>query len=197
MSVLPLLFLLSPSLSEFSLFFFASHRPWLGLKGVKGPKRRWSLQLFQTRSVKHTAWLAPLREEALQTYIKINQAQSRFVPSSLPSIRPVIEELLSSGDYRTIDTLTHGKFNEEVRKRVKSMPSANDKLLVWKYHGEASPTQCLSIRTFDDDVFYGTQTKKNGNGKKRGGKRLMAAQVLMKLDTLQVRQDVREFRPVC
>lgn len=64
---------------------------------------------------------------------------------------------------------------EESRRRIKSIGPG--RVMDWRFHGEASPTQCLSIRTMDLSAFTGTTYKK-----------LIMAQVLVKLDTLQVRR---------
>ncbi|KAG8897238.1 hypothetical protein FRB99_008348 [Tulasnella sp. 403] len=135
-----------------NLFFLARQKPFLGLRDVPTPKRRWSPQVFRVQSVSPNSWLAPLRDAALRTYVTMNEAQS-------------------SGDVKALSNVTQGRMRVEATQRLKG---SKDKLLVWKYHGEAEPIRCLSLRTLDNDT---------PDQKKRT--KVMIAQVLMKLDTLQ------------
>lgn len=66
---------------------------------------------------------------------------------------------------------------EEVRQRIRDLPKSQT--MVWRLHGEASPTQCLSIRTLDDDNMGSSGANRKS--------RLLVTQVLMKFDTHQVR----------
>lgn len=68
--------------------------------------------------------------------------------------------------------------NEEVRQRIKDLPAS--RMMVWKYHGNASPAQCLSIRTIDDDNMGDL---KSGSTR---AKKLLVTQVLIKFETYQV-----------
>jgi len=140
-------------LNAFTLFLMAGQKPFLGIPGLPSPKRRWSPQIFRAQSLSPDSWTAPLREHALQTYIKMNEAQS-------------------NGNLKALEALTQGRMLSETRKRVKSI--GNDKLSVWKYHGEASPLQCLSVRSLDLNAFQETKLKK-----------LIVAQALVKIDTMQ------------
>ncbi|KAG9048855.1 hypothetical protein FS837_011861 [Tulasnella sp. UAMH 9824] len=143
-------------LNAINLFFWARQKPFLGIAGLSRPKRRWSPQIFLAQSTNPNSWLAPLRQTALDVYVKMNEAQSK-------------------GDLKSLPSLSAGRMLEENRKRIKALGS--DKTVVWKFHGEASPTQCLSVRTLDQDTYQGGVTK--------SAKQLIMAQVLMKLDTYQ------------
>lgn len=39
----------------------------------------WSLQIFRTKSTSDSAWVAPIRKAALDTYTKLNQAVAEYV----------------------------------------------------------------------------------------------------------------------
>ncbi|KAG8891311.1 hypothetical protein FRC01_014774 [Tulasnella sp. 417] len=143
-------------LNAINLFFWARQKPFLGIAGLARPKRRWSPQVFLAQSTSPSSWLAPLRETALDVYIKMNEAQSK-------------------GDLKSLPGLSAGRMLDENRKRIKALGS--DKTVVWKFHGEASPTQCLSVRSLDQDTYQA--------GGAKGAKQLIMAQVLMKLDTYQ------------
>ncbi|KAG8988612.1 hypothetical protein FRB90_002657 [Tulasnella sp. 427] len=143
-------------LNAINLFFWARQKPFLGISGLSRPKRRLSPQIFLAQSTSPNAWLAPLRQAALDVYINMNEAQSK-------------------GDLKSLPDLSAGRMLEESRKRIKALGS--DKTVVWKFHGEASPTQCLSVRTLDQDTYSG--------GGVKGAKQLIMAQVLMKIDTYQ------------
>ncbi|KAG8986825.1 hypothetical protein FRB94_002423, partial [Tulasnella sp. JGI-2019a] len=108
----------------------AKYPPFLGIPNLPVPKSRWSLGIFGTMSTSPNAWIAPLRKHTLDIYTRLNEAQA-------------------SGDVKAIGTLVRGRMDDEVRQRIRDLPKGQ--MMVWKIHGEAGPTQCLSIRTIDDD----------------------------------------------
>ncbi|KAG8882093.1 hypothetical protein FRB98_003930 [Tulasnella sp. 332] len=140
----------------FNLSMLARHRPFLGIPNLSNPKSRWSLGVLGTMSTGPNAWIAPLRKHSLDIYTHLNEAQA-------------------SGDLKAIGTLARGRMEEEVRQRIRDLPK--NQMMVWKLHGEASPTQCLSIRTIDDDNMSSSSTKRKA--------KLLVTQVLMKFDTHQ------------
>lgn len=112
---------------------------------------RWSLEIFRLRSTKPTAWATPLRELALAQYIKFNEAQAR-------------------GDIKAMHLFAIPPMTNIARDRIRGRKTTK---LVWKYHGEAGTSQCLSIRTIPDTGF-GLPTLQAG-----------AIQLLVRFDTYQ------------
>lgn len=91
---------------------------------------------------------------------------------------------MDSGDLKSIANLARDRLYEEVRQRVRDVPK--NRLMVWKLHGEASPSQCLSIRTIDNEGEGGKTPKEV--------KKLLVTQVLMKFDTHQVSDPLIQAR---
>ncbi|KAF7316188.1 hypothetical protein MIND_00137000 [Mycena indigotica] len=88
----------------------------------------YSRRAFQAQSLKANAWVAPMRQEFLDRYIKLNKAIVLKEPLNELAMRPFIDE-----------------FSAIVRQR------ALDNTYFWNFHREVSPTRILSLRAVDGD----------------------------------------------
>ncbi|KAJ7634878.1 hypothetical protein FB45DRAFT_476503 [Roridomyces roridus] len=94
--------------------------------------------IFKAQSLKSSAWVAPLRQEALERYIKLN--------TTLMQKSPRITDLTSDA-YQT-------ELTELVRKRDP------EHLYRWTFHREVTPTRIVSLRAADG--HYGKDLPETG-----------------------------------
>ncbi|EJF59726.1 hypothetical protein DICSQDRAFT_108332 [Dichomitus squalens LYAD-421 SS1] len=123
------------------------------IPGVK-VKSAWSRQLFSTSSTKPDTWLAPFRQAVLEVYKQVNEA-------------------VATRDEKTLKTLTAGEQQKAYMKLIRSQDPrfAN----VWKFHGERSPAQVVSIRAIE--AYYGSTPPRMGSR--------LAIQAVVRFDTMQ------------
>jgi len=86
---------------------------------------KWSPQLFRTQSTSSSAWLAPFRKIALETYKQLNEA-------------------VANRDDKTIRKLT--AMDEQLHYLKLARQQDPSHVYVWKFLGERSPCRVLSIR---------------------------------------------------
>ncbi|EJU02209.1 hypothetical protein DACRYDRAFT_107142 [Dacryopinax primogenitus] len=85
---------------------------------------------------KRDVWLKPLQENALDMYIKTNEA-------------------IAQGDRNTMLALCQNDFLEDAIRRNKALGRGTK--MEWKFHGEASPTKVLSIREVTMPTMDGSE----------------------------------------
>ncbi|EPS95122.1 hypothetical protein FOMPIDRAFT_116918 [Fomitopsis schrenkii] len=85
----------------------------------------WSLQIFKAKSTSDSAWVAPIRRAALDTYTKLNTAVAERNESTIKE--------LSIGDMRA-------HYLQMVRKQDPS------RIYKWHLLGERTPCRILSVR---------------------------------------------------
>ncbi|KAJ7269827.1 hypothetical protein C8J57DRAFT_1323609 [Mycena rebaudengoi] len=86
-------------------------------------------RLLQTRSLKSNAWVAPIRQDALELYLKLHTC-------------------LAKGDSVRIEKLTKDPYTTEILLQVRTRRGMQ---YYWNFHGEVSPTRILSLRATDVD----------------------------------------------
>ncbi|KAJ7211210.1 hypothetical protein GGX14DRAFT_362663 [Mycena pura] len=86
-------------------------------------------RIFQAQSLKSTAWVAPMRQEFLEQYIKLNQAMMHKSPQMLD--------------------LTMEAYQDEAIALARNREA--DHLYIWNFHREVTPTRILSLRAGDGD----------------------------------------------
>ena len=85
---------------------------------------------------------------------------------------------LYSRDEKTLKALTGG---EQQKAYVKLVRSQDPRFTnVWKFHGEHSPTQVVSIRAIE--AYYGSKPPRMGSR--------LAIQAAVRFDTIQVRRHI-------
>ncbi|TFY58040.1 hypothetical protein EVJ58_g6660 [Rhodofomes roseus] len=105
-----------------------SMRMMAGDKGFPGIAKTspWSLQIFKAQSTSDSAWVAPLRRLALDTYTRINRA-------------------VAEHDERAIKELSIGDMRTHYLKLVRQQDPT--RRYMWKLVGERTPCRILSVRT--------------------------------------------------
>ncbi|KAJ6627876.1 hypothetical protein B0H10DRAFT_1992438 [Mycena sp. CBHHK59/15] len=117
--------------------------------------RHYMPRLFQAQSLKADAWVAPLRQEALDLYIKLNTC-------------------LAQGDSSKILNITMNPYTDEILPLVRKSTARGNRYF-WNFHREVTPTRIVSIRATDGDFSKEMPAT---------GKRL-ALQALVRFDTEQ------------
>ncbi|KAJ7439341.1 hypothetical protein FB451DRAFT_1302199 [Mycena latifolia] len=84
-------------------------------------------RVFQAQSLKSTAWVAPMRQEFLVQYVKLNEALSK--------------------DSAQVTQLTMPPFRDEVLSLARKRPAGQR--YIWTFHREVTPTRILSLRAAD------------------------------------------------
>ncbi|KZT01246.1 uncharacterized protein LAESUDRAFT_664429 [Laetiporus sulphureus 93-53] len=95
-------------------------------KGFIERKRPWNPQIFCAQSTRDSAWIAPIRQAALDTYVKLNEA-------------------VANRDEKTIKRLAVDEMEKDYLRLARSQDPS--RVYVWKFHGERSPCRVLSIRS--------------------------------------------------
>ncbi|KAJ7682971.1 hypothetical protein B0H17DRAFT_1074797 [Mycena rosella] len=83
--------------------------------------------IFQAQSLKSTSWVAPMRQEMLEQYIKLNTAVAQDSPR--------------------ITALTMPPFRADAAALARARPAEHR--YVWAFHREVTPTRILSLRAAD------------------------------------------------
>ncbi|KAJ7108554.1 hypothetical protein C8R44DRAFT_884622 [Mycena epipterygia] len=87
-------------------------------------------RVFQAQSLKSTAWIAPMRQEMLEQYIKLNTGLLQASPRVMElTMKPYTEEVTALREARMKD----------------------GHLYRWAFHREVTPTRILSLRAGDGD----------------------------------------------
>ncbi|KAF8644921.1 hypothetical protein AX16_008203 [Volvariella volvacea WC 439] len=116
---------------------------------------QWPWRIWTTKSVKPSAWTAPLRQIALDTYKELNTA-------------------IAHEDSRVVKSLTTSTYHDHVLKLLKK--SHNPALTkIWRFHKEVTPTRVISIRSTEG--YLANEEPKFGNR--------MMVHALVKFDTEQ------------
>ncbi|KAG9221726.1 hypothetical protein CCMSSC00406_0005639 [Pleurotus cornucopiae] len=104
--------------------------PGVDLSGAKFRHKlfKWPWHVFQCRSTKPNAWVAPFRAGALESYIELNNA-------------------LAANDVKRIKTYAIDSYQDTQLKLLKKR--SQEYLYKWRFHGELSPTRILSIRAME------------------------------------------------
>lgn len=105
-----------------------SMRMMAGDKGFPGIAKtsQWSPQIFRAQSTSDSAWVAPLRRMALDTYTKLNRA-------------------VAERDEETVKELSIGDMRAHYVKLVRQQDPS--RRYVWNYLGERTPCRLLSVRS--------------------------------------------------
>ncbi|KAI9438619.1 hypothetical protein H4582DRAFT_1814447 [Lactarius indigo] len=102
-----------------------------------------SFQIFQTKSSKDDAWVAPLRGIILENYKRINNA-------------------IADGDSKTIASLTTGEYAKSAIGKLRSLhPTGSNTAYRWRLVSQPSPVCIVSIRAIDGHL--GLQPLRTGN----------------------------------
>lgn len=128
-------------------------------------------RMFQAQSVRPNVWVAPMRQEILEQYIKLNNALTQWV-LSLPSHVRYTERGRKSP---RIADLTQEPYRDEVLALARNRDPNH--LYRWNFHREVTPTRILSLRAADGE--YSTEMPETGSR--------VAVQALVRFDTEQVR----------
>ncbi|KAH9941717.1 uncharacterized protein BXZ73DRAFT_41786 [Epithele typhae] len=133
-----------------SMYYMAKAQSVPGIK-VKSP---FSPQLFFSHSTRSTSWLAPFRKGALESYLQLNEA-------------------IAARDTKKIRSLSTGSMVQEYNKIIHSQDPRYSQ--VWRFHGERTPCQVVSLRARDS--FVGSRQPEHGS--------TLLVQALVRFDTLQ------------
>lgn len=111
-------------------------------KGFPDTKVRsgWSWRIFTTQSTSNSAWIASLRNIALDTYKRVNQA-------------------LADRDEKVIKQLAVADMQSHYIQLVRSQDAS--RISVWKFHGERSPCRVVSVRAVP--THMGQEVPGNGS----------------------------------
>lgn len=102
-----------------------------------------SFQIFQTKSTKDNAWVAPLRGILLENYKRMNDA-------------------IAEGDSKTIASLTSGEYARSALRKLRSLhPAGSTTVYRWRLVSQPSPVCIVSIRAIDGHL--GLQPLRTGN----------------------------------
>jgi mitochondrial protein MBA1 len=139
-----------------SLYRLASSKG--GIPDHHGPLNPYTFKIFSASSTKPTSWLTPLRKTALDRYKTLNSA-------------------LASNDTTSLRQISVDPLQAEYRNRLKNRATNVGGLrYVWKFHSEASPTRCVSIRA--NEGYVSSVPPKTGN--------TLFVHAVMRFDTMQV-----------
>jgi len=102
-----------------------------------------SFQMFQTKSMKDDAWVAPLRSILLENYKRLNNA-------------------IAEGDSKTIASLTTSDYAKSALKKLRGLhPAGSTTAYRWRLVSQPSPLCIVSIRAVDG--YFGLQPPRTGN----------------------------------
>ncbi|KAH9074191.1 hypothetical protein EDB83DRAFT_2355331 [Lactarius deliciosus] len=102
-----------------------------------------SFQIFQTKSTKDDAWVAPLRGVILENYKRLNNA-------------------IADGDSKAIASLTTGEYAKSALRKLRSLHSVGSTAAYrWRLVSQPSPVCIVSIRAIDGHL--GLQPLRAGN----------------------------------
>ncbi|PCH35383.1 hypothetical protein WOLCODRAFT_139877 [Wolfiporia cocos MD-104 SS10] len=110
-----------------------------GFPGIKNT-HPWHPQVLAVKSTKDSAWIAPIRKAALDTYLKLNSA-------------------VANRDEKTIKALAIGDMQSHYLNLARKQDPS--RVYAWKFHGERSPCRVVSIRSLPG--FLGQKVPNNGS----------------------------------
>ncbi|KAJ7100187.1 hypothetical protein B0H15DRAFT_770567 [Mycena belliarum] len=85
-------------------------------------------RVLQAQSLKSAAWVAPMRQEFLTQYVKLNES-------------------LAKDSAKTIQSLTMKPYQDEIKALANKRPAGHR--YVWTFHREVTPTRIISLRAAD------------------------------------------------
>jgi len=95
-----------------------------------------SFQIFQTKSTKDDAWVAPLRGILFENYKRINNA-------------------IAEGDSKTIASLTTGDFTKSALRKLRTLhPAGSTSAYRWRLVEQPSPVCIVSIRATEGHLGH-------------------------------------------
>jgi len=102
-----------------------------------------SFQIFQTKSTKNDAWVAPLRGILLENYKRINNA-------------------IAEGDSKTIASLSTSEYAKSALRKLRTLhPAGGTAAYRWRLVSQPSPVCIVSIRAIEGHL--GLQPLRAGN----------------------------------
>lgn len=116
-----------------------------------------SFQIFQAKSTKDSAWVAPLRATLLENYKRVNNA-------------------IAEGDSKTLTSLTTNEYAKFASRRLRNLHTAGRPAAYkWRLVSQPSPVRIASIRAVEGHL--GLQPIRSGNP--------LYVNVLARFDTIQ------------
>ncbi|KAI0298697.1 hypothetical protein B0F90DRAFT_1731839 [Multifurca ochricompacta] len=110
--------------------------------GRETPSSR-SFQIFQAKSTKDSAWVAPLRNILLENYKRVNNA-------------------IAEGDQKTIALLTVDEYAKSALKKLRVLhPVGSSTMYRWRLVSQPSPLRIVSIRAIEG--YLGLRPPRTGN----------------------------------
>jgi len=116
-----------------------------------------SFQIFQTKSTKDSAWVAPLRAILLENYSRVNNA-------------------IAEGDSKTLTSLTTHEYAKSASRRLRNLhPVGRPAAYKWRLVSQPSPVRIVSVRATEG--HFGRQPIRAGNP--------LYVHVVARFDTIQ------------